>query len=261
MVESVADSVLQLEALSRAALRQEPYTHAVIDELFDADRARALAATFPTDHYRIVSGGAEKLYRYDARPFVAFGRDEVVFAGNLSPEWQALGKQLASPEYREALGRLTNLDLSDAPLEVNLFHFGPRCLLEPHRDLADKIVTHVLYFNDDWDPANGGCLRILRSSNPDDFVTEVPPLVGSSVVLVRSEHSWHGVPAVKRGVTHSRRTLTATFYQPGSTSTLFPEGEDFLLQTVGPNGSGTVDRLQDFVVRAVKRIKGRLSPS
>ena len=253
----MVDSVLQIEALSNAALRREPYTHAIIDELFHRDRARALAATFPTDHYRIVSGGAEKLYRYDARPFVAFGRDEVLFADNLSADWQALGKQLASPAYREALGRLTNLDLSDAPLEVNLFHFGPRCLLEPHRDLADKIVTHVLYFNDAWDPADGGCLRILRSSNADDFVTEIPPLVGSSVVLVRSDHSWHGVPAVKRGVAHSRRTLTATFYRPGSTSTLFPEGEDYRLMTIGANGSGTVDRLQDLVVRAVKRIKRR----
>ncbi len=255
-MEGLVDSVLQIEALSQAALQQEPYTHAVIDELFHSDRARALAATFPTDHYRIVSGGAEKLYRYDARPFVAFGRDEVVFADNLSAEWQALGKQLASPAYREALGRLTDLDLSDAAFEANLFHFGPRCLLEPHRDLADKIVTHVLYFNEAWDPADGGCLRILRSSNPDDFVTEIPPVVGSSVVLVRSEHSWHGVPAVKRGVAHSRRTLTATFYRPGSASTLFPEGEDYRLVTVGANGSGTMDRLQDFVVRAAKRIKG-----
>jgi hypothetical protein len=35
-------------------------------------------------------------------------------------------------------------------------------------DLADKIVTHVLYFNDAWDPADGGCLQILRSSQMRD---------------------------------------------------------------------------------------------
>ena len=255
MAEALVDSVLRIDVLRHAELQREPYAYAVIDELFDPDRARALATTFPTDRYRIVSGGADKLYRYDARPFLAFGRDELMFVGHLSVEWQALGRQLASPAYREALGRLTNLDLSDAPLEVNLFHYGPRCLLEPHCDLPDKIVTHVLYFNEAWDPADGGCLRILRSSNPDDFVTEIPPMVGSSVVLVRSEHSWHGVPAVKRGVARSRRSLTATFYRPGSSSTLFPEDEDYRLVTVGASGSGTVDRLQDFVVRKVQRIK------
>jgi len=58
-------------------------------------------------------------------------------------------------------------------------------------------------------------------------------------------------------VTHSRRSLTATFYRPGSTSTLFPKDEDYRLVTVGPNGSGAVDRLVDFVVRAARRIKGR----
>ena len=174
-MEGLVNSVLRIEALSRAVLQQEPYTHAVIDELFDSDRARALATTFPTDRYRIVSGGADKLYRYDARPFLAFGRDELMFADHLSVEWQALGRQLVSPAYREALGRLTNLDLSDAPLEVNLFHYGPRCLLEPHTDLPDKIVTHVLYFNEDWDPSSGGCLAILRSSEMSDVSAEIPP--------------------------------------------------------------------------------------
>ena len=247
------DSVLQLEALSRATLEREPYQYAVVNGLFQPARARALASTFPTDHYRIVSGGAEKRYRYDARPFIAFGRDEILFPDDLSSEWRALGEELASPAYREALGRLTGLDLSAAPFEANLFHYGPRCLLEPHQDLPDKIVTHVLYFNDDWDPANGGCLRILRSSDPDDFVAEVPPLVGSSVILVRSASSWHGVPAVERGVARSRRSLTTTFYRPGSSSTLFPKNESFRLVTLGATGSGAMDRLQELVVRAVKR--------
>lgn len=253
----MTDSVLRMDALSRGTLRQEPFPHAVVDGLFDPAHARALSATYPADHYRIVSGGAEKLYRYDARPFVAFGRDEVAFEDDLAPEWKVLGRELASPAYREALGRLASIDLTDAPFEANLFHYGPRRLLEPHRDLADKIVTHVLYFNDAWDPADGGCLRILRSSNIDDYVTEVPPLIGSSVVLVRSEQSWHGVPAVRPGVTRSRRSMTATFYRPGSSSTLFPEGEHHRFVTVGASGSGLVDRIADTAARMIRRITRR----
>lgn len=253
----VTDSVLQLDVFSRATMGHTPYAHAVVSGLFRPDHARALAETFPTDHYRIVSGGAEKRYRYDARPLVAFGRDEISFAESLSPEWRSLGRDLASSEYRETLGKVIGVDLRGALLEVNLFHYGPRCLLEPHTDLADKIVTHVLYFNDAWSPADGGCLRILRSADPDDVAIEIPPLVGTSAILVRSENSWHGVPPVKRGVAHSRRTLTATFYRRGSASTLFPEDEDYRLVTLGPNGSGPVDRLQELVFRAVKRIGRR----
>lgn len=251
------DSVLRMDALSRAELRHEPFRHAVIDRQFDPAHARALSETYPADHYRIVSGGAEKLYRYDARPFVAFGRDEVMFEDNLAPEWKTLGRELASPAYREALEKLTGLDLTDALFEANLFHYGPRRLLEPHRDLADKIVTHVLYFNDAWNPADGGCLRILRSPDLDDCVTEVLPIAGTSVVLVRSEHSWHGVPAVRPGVTRSRRSMTATFYRPGSVSTLFPEGEDYHPVTVGRSGSGLADRIGDAAARLMKRITRR----
>jgi len=251
----MSSSVLQFDAVSRATIHREPYTYAVIDGLFPSERAHALAATFPTDHYRIVGGGEGKRYRYDARPLIAFGRSEILFPGSLSPIWRTLVNDLASPEYRAALSRLTGIDLSDAPLEVNLFHYGPRSLLEPHCDLPDKILTHVLYFNDVWNPADGGCLRILRSSNADDVVAEIPPIVGSSAILVRSESSWHGVPEVRRGVTRSRRSLTATFYRPGSTSTLFPDDGDYRLISLGQTGSRTFDRVQDFVIRAVRRLR------
>lgn len=250
-------TVLRLDALSAAVLERAPYDHAVVTGLFEPAVAQALAATFPADHYRIVSGGAEKLYRYDARPLVAFGRDEVLYAENLSPQWRTLAEELASSDYREALGRLSGLDLSDAPFEANVFQYGPRSLLEPHCDLEDKLVTHVLYFNDAWNPADGGCLRVLRSSNTDDYVKEVQPLVGSSVVLVRSDRSWHAVPAVRTGISHSRRSLTATFYRPGAKSTLFADGEDYRLMTLGTTGSGAVDRLRDFVTRAVQRVARR----
>jgi Rps23 Pro-64 3,4-dihydroxylase Tpa1-like proline 4-hydroxylase len=248
---------LQLAALTQASLTRDPYPHAVVTGLFDPAHRHALAATFPTDHFRIVSGGAEKRYRYDARPLVAFGRDEVLFPDDLSPEWRALGEALASPEYRKALGELTGLDLTDAAFEANVFHYGPRCLLDPHPDLPDKIVTHVLYFNETWDSADGGCLRILRSSDPDDYVTEVLPLVGSSAVIVRAENSWHGVPAVRRGVARSRRSLTATFYRPGSKSTLFPDDEPYRLVNLGARGSGVMTRLAEVAGRALHRITRR----
>lgn len=245
--------MLQLTAFSRASLDTEPFTYAVVDGLFEAADGVRLAATYPTDHYRIVSGGEEKGYRYDARPLLPFGGADVRFPGQLSPEWRALANDLASPAYRQALAEFTQLDLSDAPLEVNVFHYGPRCLLEPHRDLADKIVTHVLYFNDAWNPADGGCLRILRSSDANDYVREVPPIVGQSAIIVRSDRSWHAVPEVRPGVQRSRRSMTVTFYRPGSTSTLFPPDANYRLLQIGESGSGPVQRFQAFVERVGRK--------
>src|SRR5439155_4403979 len=134
-----------------------PFSYAVVDGLFRPRDAAALAGSYPTDHYRVLNARDEKAYRYDARPFIAFGTGELRFPERLSPEWRTLGADLASPAYREALGDLVRLDLRDAPVEVNLFHYGPRAMLEAHPDLPDKVVTHVLYFNESWERQYGGC--------------------------------------------------------------------------------------------------------
>jgi len=93
-------------------------------------------------------------------------------------------------------------------------------------DLEDKVLTHVFYFNEVWDERDGGCLTVLRSGDMADVERVVPPLVGNSAVLVRSPDSWHAVSRVRDGVRTSRRSLTVTFYRPGSLSTMWPEGDE-----------------------------------
>jgi Rps23 Pro-64 3,4-dihydroxylase Tpa1-like proline 4-hydroxylase len=101
-------------------------------------------------------------------------------------------------------------------MEVNVFHYGPGGSLGPHRDLPEKLITHVLYFNRSWNNADGGCLCILRSQNPKHLVSEVPPLIGHSAVIVRSEHSWHAVSPVVNHSAHSRRSVRDVYRQKTS---------------------------------------------
>jgi Rps23 Pro-64 3,4-dihydroxylase Tpa1-like proline 4-hydroxylase len=110
-------------------------------------------------------------------------------------------------------------------MEVNVFHYGPGGSLGAHKDLPEKIVTHVLYFNRSWNSADGGCLSILRSADPTDQVAEILPIVGNSSVIVRSENSWHAVSRVVNHSAASRRSITVTFYRPGSVSTMWPPGD------------------------------------
>ena len=110
-------------------------------------------------------------------------------------------------------------------MEVNVFHYGPGGSLDAHRDLPEKVATHVLYFNRSWNKADGGCLRILRSADTEDVLPEISPVVGNSAVIVRSENSWHCVSRVITNATSSRRSITVTFYRPGSVSTMWPPGD------------------------------------
>jgi Rps23 Pro-64 3,4-dihydroxylase Tpa1-like proline 4-hydroxylase len=215
--------MINLKQIARHRLETDPYSWAVIDDLFSQEDAEALAASFPCDHFKLVSGyGGEKDYEYEARALIGMGAKTVSHGAELSEIWRELAHDLLSPAYRAAMSLMTGCDLTTALLEVNVFHYGPGALLGPHVDLPDKILTHVLYFNRSWNREAGGCLTILRSDNPADVVAEVAPTVSGSAVLVRSNNSWHAVSRVMSNGVPSRRSLTATFYRAGSVSSMWP---------------------------------------
>lgn len=218
--------MIDLKRFSNHHLKTEPYRWAFIDGLFSADDAATLAATFPHDRFKRHSYyGGDKDSEYEARALIGMGEQSIAGGETLSSAWQSLAGDFLSSDYRAALTSLTGIDLRTALLEVNVFHYPPGGLLGAHADLPDKIVTHVLYFNESWNDDDGGCLAILRSSDPAAIVTTVSPVVGNSAVLVRTDNSWHAVTPLLQNCRLSRRSLTATFYHPGSVSTLWPPGE------------------------------------
>jgi Predicted proline hydroxylase len=228
--------MMELNQISKGHIETDPYQWAVVDGLFAPSAAGALAASYPRDHFKRLSDyGGEKDFEYEARLLIGMGEQCVSIPEELSSAWRALANDFLSPAYRAAMSSLTGLDLSTAPLEVNVFHYPPGGSLGPHPDLRDKIVTHVLYFNESWNDDDGGCLTILRSSNPEDVVRTVSPVVGNSAVLVRSDNSWHAVTPVVKSCRLSRRSLTSTFYHPGSVSTMWPPGDVTPLHDYNPS--------------------------
>lgn len=219
--------MIDLGRLTPEALAREPYRWAFVGGLFSRADAAALARTFPRDHFKTIGGyDGEKGFQYEARSLVGMGASETAHAARLSEPWRRFASELLSAEYRAALSRMTGLDLTTLPMEANVSHYGARAWLGPHVDLEDKVVTHVFYFNEEWDEGDGGCLTVLRSGDMNDVVKVVAPVVGNSAVLVRSQNSWHAVSRVRDGCRTSRRSLTVTFYRPGSLSTMWPEGDE-----------------------------------
>jgi len=119
-------------------------------------------------------------------------------------------------------------------MEAYVCHFGPGAWLGPHVDLKDKIMTHVFYFNESWNPQHGGCLNILRSSDMSDSIAEIAPIVGNTSVLVRAQNSWHSVSRVVEGCRTSRRSMNVIFYHPGAVSTMWPPGDQTPLHRYEP---------------------------
>jgi len=217
--------MIDLTQIYRHSLQAQPYGWAANGNLFSPEDAADLAASFPREHFKTLLYYGERDYEYEARTLIGMGADTVSHPEELSEAWLDLARDLLSRPYRIAMSLLTGRDLINAPLEVNVFAYGPGAKFGPHPDLDDKLVTHILYFNQSWNREDGGCFNILRSADPADVAAEVDPIVGNSAVVVRSEKSWHSVSRVVNGCLRSRRSLTVTFYREGSVSTMWPPGD------------------------------------
>jgi SM-20-related protein len=223
--------LLDIERIARQKMATEPYRWAFIDGLFSTADGADLAASFPHDKFKKVTGyDGEKSYEYVSRSLIHMGAGAPSHPEGLSPAWRTLGIGLLSDEYRAALAEISGQDLRSAQLEVNVVHYGPGAWLGPHLDLREKLMTHVLYFNESWDAENGGNLCILGSSDPSDVIAQILPVVGNSVLLVRSNQSWHMVSRVANGCQTSRRSMNVIFHLEGSVSTMWPPGQDPVLE-------------------------------
>ncbi len=218
--------MINFSRIEQRKLETAPYEWAFVSGLFAEADATALMAAFPRDHFKTIKGDdGEKGYEYEARSLVSMSAETPTHVDGLSPAWRRLADDLLSASYRIAVTKLVKQDLSSMPMEVNVFHYGPGAWLGPHVDLKDKLFSHIFYFNEAWQANEGGSLTILRSKNMSDPVASVLPVIGNSVVLVRSNQSWHAVPPVARHCKQSRRSLAVTFYRPGSISTMWPPGD------------------------------------
>lgn len=218
--------MIDLSQIEARSLETDPFEWLFLSSLFQQADAHDLAETFPRDHFKTVKGyDGEKGYEYEARALIHMGASVPFQGQGLSSPWRELAGDLIGPNYRAAISRLTGRDFSTNPIEANVFHYGPGAWLGPHVDLPDKLLTQIFYFNHSWVEADGGNLTILRSGDITDAVNTVLPIVGNSVVVVRSEKSWHAVTPVTAGCRNSRRSLAVTFYRPGSISTMWPPGD------------------------------------
>lgn len=220
---SPSTETLDLQAIRSASLRTDPYRWGLVGPLFAPASAARLATRFPDHDAEQRSGDdGRRQWRYRVRSLVAMGASAPTRPASLDPLWRSLGDVLASAAYREAISALTGVDLTDHALEANAFAYPVGSFQDPHPDLPEKVVTHVMWFNQNWRAEHGGCLRILRSKDPDDVAEELLPLLGWSAVFVRSDDSWHAVPEVIAGAPTDRRAVVATFHLPGSRSSMWP---------------------------------------
>jgi Rps23 Pro-64 3,4-dihydroxylase Tpa1-like proline 4-hydroxylase len=163
--------------------------------------AEVLSEAFPTESFVRAQAGAHSIkdYRNYSRPLTTTS------IGDLSPQWRALIDDLCSLDYRRAVAQVLGQATIADRVELRLVRHGITDFLGPHTDRCDKIFSHIIYFNPDWDDEWGGHFEILDGDMA--VVTRIRPVCGASVLLGRSDHSWHQVACVRDVAASERRSL------------------------------------------------------
>ncbi len=214
-------NVLNIQAIRKASMLTDPYPHAPYDDTFcDVE---TLLKAFPEDgfEYHAQRKLLETLGRKESpewyqhnvrtRPLLNLGETAVHEPDALDDCWIALAEDIASPEYREALSQLTGIDLRPHPSQTHFWSFEGGASFKPHVDKPHKMVTHLMYLTEDWQPSVGGCFQVLGSPAEHDVVVEYPPYANHSLVLRRTDDAWHSVSGIPRG-SRPRRLVQTWFW-------------------------------------------------
>jgi SM-20-related protein len=165
-------SILDEEAIRAAPLQFDPYEYSYVDQAMRPEYRESVLADAP----EIPARGSYGL------PQLRYG--------------QAFGQvisELLSTRFRSLVEEKFDIDLSNRPPVILMMgnttgHYNEG---HAHPDSKHKIITVILGFSPSW-PYERGRLRVLRSSDREDFAFEFPPEYGKMLMFRVSERSWHG---------------------------------------------------------------------
>jgi SM-20-related protein len=165
-------AILDISSVQRARYSQEPYDFLSADHFINAEAISDLQRDFPN----ITKPGYLTV-------------DEVDLRGR----FKALINELEGPELTEALSQRFGQDLHQFPRLTTIMKRSQPKYGNIHTDGPSKVMTLLVYMNDEWQRDEGGRLRVLYNGKDfEPFALEVPPTMGSMFAFLRSDNSWHG---------------------------------------------------------------------
>ena len=162
---------LEIARLKATALVTEPFEYVLVPGFLPPESVRHINETFPP----INSGGSYPLESLESGMAIK----QVI-------------EELDGEAFEAAIAEKFGVKLAGRPKMYSLRGYTRSKDGQIHTDSKDKIVTVLIYLNENWTHP-GGRLRLLRNGrNVDDYVEEIVPDNGTLLAFRRSERSWHG---------------------------------------------------------------------
>ena len=163
--------MLQIRAFEKTKLESSPFEHVVVKDFIGIDAIKEINRDYPEIH--------------DPKNFQI---EDLSFG----PGFEQFLTELQSDEVREVVGQKFGVDLTGKPAQITVRRLCESNDGKIHTDSRTKIISALVYFNEEW-PHEGGQLRLLRSdSDVEDYAVEVPPKAGTMLAFRRCDHSYHG---------------------------------------------------------------------
>lgn len=168
----MALTVLDVNAVREAPLAREPYDYFLGSGVLKSDAIDDLRRDFPA---------------IDKPGYLTV--DEVALRGR----FKTLIEEIEGEEFTEELSSKFGRDLHPYPRLTTIRKLSQARDGRIHTDGPSKVMTLLIYMNDDWAADGSGRLRVLYDGERfEPFAAEVPPTMGTVFAFLRADHSWHG---------------------------------------------------------------------
>ena len=106
--------------------------------------------------------------------------------------FQKLLDELHSDELRTLIAQKFEIDLSESKTLLTVRGNTDISDGKIHADTPSKLITLLLYLNEDWEEESGN-LRLLRDDHHlDNYFAEIKPTAGKLLLFKVTENGWHG---------------------------------------------------------------------
>jgi SM-20-related protein len=168
----MALSLVNVEAVRNAPRSQEPYDYFLGSGMLKDEAIPDLKRDFP---------------QIDKPGYLTV--NEVQLKGT----FKTLIDELESPEFTEEISKKWGQDMHPYPRLTTIMKRSQPKYGAIHTDGPSKVMTMLVYMNDEWGTDDGGRLRVLYDGEHfEPYAVEVPPVMGTVFGFLRSDKSWHG---------------------------------------------------------------------
>jgi SM-20-related protein len=165
-------SVLNADAVRSAPLSKEPYSFFLGGGVLKEEAIPELKRDFPN----ITKPGYLTV-------------DEV----DLKGKFKTLIDEIESDEFSTVLSEKFGINLNQYPRLTTIRKLSQSKDGRIHTDGPSKVMTLLIYMNDEWQADGSGRLRVLYDEKSfEPFAAEVPPTMGTVFGFLRADNSWHG---------------------------------------------------------------------